>query len=185
MWSTRVWRPWTRWHTSTCATTAWIRWTWAPLATWRFCTASATSWGRWRSVASRCARWTAAATVSQAKTLMSCAYSLCVYKVPRSEKQLIVVCLFLFAHRSNNSERISGPQPHDTHGPIAVSYGFEQGDSDAAVARICVETFGSKLIYWLHLNGRCWIFTLSLKSVTPKFDWTNISLWNEDISVWG
>lgn len=31
-------------------------------------------------------------------------------------------CLSLFAQRSNNSQRLSSPQPADTHGPITVSY---------------------------------------------------------------
>lgn len=66
------------------------------------------------------------------KDLMSCTYSLCVSKAPQTERA--DGCLSVFAHRSNDSERLSGPQPAGTHGPITVSYGLGQEDGDAAVA---------------------------------------------------
>lgn len=68
------------------------------------------------------------------KDLMSCSCSLRVYNLPETET--VCCCCSWFAHRSNDSQRLSGPQSADTHGPITVSYGLEHEDSDAVGTRV-------------------------------------------------
>lgn len=84
------------------------------------------------------------------KDLISCSYTEFIYNIPETERA--DCCLSLFARRSNNSQRLSSPQPADTHGPITVSCGLEQ-DADAVVVELKKSDFLLTKGLWAVVEG--------------------------------